>query len=47
MRGHQGARKVALVAETVRSRTMESATEEMDVISAEAQTGLRGMGGFP
>lgn len=47
MRRHGGARSVANVAEIVRSRTMQLAPDKMDVISAEAQTGLRGTGGSP
>lgn len=42
MHGHTGASKVAHMAEMARSRTMKPPADKMDVISAEAQTGLWG-----
>ncbi len=39
--------KVSPVAEMVRSRTMKPPPDKMDVISAEAQTGLRGTADSP
>lgn len=40
-------RKVAHEAEMVRSRTTKPPPDKMDVISAEAQTGLRGTADSP